>query len=62
MKYLYLFIIFCNILSCGYPDIDNVSDFKDLTLSQEEIYDFCLSTNTTKINIDNCINNYKSKN
>ena len=49
-------------ISCGYPDIDNVPDFKNIKLSDEEISDYCTSINTDKKNIDKCINDYKMNN
>ena len=58
LSLIYLFLL----ISCGYPDIDNVPDFNNITLSDEEILDFCSSINTDRINIDNCIINYKNKN
>ena len=61
-KYFIIFFLFFSIISCGYPDIDNVPDFNDVYLSDEEINDYCSSINTNKINIDNCVNDYKSKN
>ena len=48
------------IISCGYPDIDNVPDFNDAKLSDEELLDYCSISNTDKKDIDKCINNYKS--
>jgi len=60
MRYLLITLIFL-LLSCGYPDIDNVPDFKDLELSEEEILDYCSSINTSKKNIENCIKDYNSK-
>ena len=60
MRYLLILLIFL-LLSCGYPDIDNVPDFKDLELSEEEILDYCSSINTSKKNIENCIKDYNSK-
>ena len=60
MRYLLITLIFL-FLSCGYPDIDNVPDFKDLELSEEEILDYCSSINTSKKNIENCIKDYNSK-
>ncbi len=60
MRYLLISLIFL-LLSCGYPDIDNVPDFKDLELSEEEILDYCSSINTSKKNIENCIKDYNSK-
>ena len=52
-------IIICLILllliSCGYPDIDSVPSFKDLKLSDEELFDLCQLNSTDKSEIDNCI-------
>ena len=52
-------IIFCITLfllfSCGYPDIDSVPSFKDLKLSDEELFDLCQLNSTDKSKIDNCI-------
>ncbi len=62
MKYYFVSFILFFLTSCGYPDIDNVPDFNDVYLSDEEINDYCSSINTNKINIDNCVNDYKSKN
>tara|TARA_B100001248_G_scaffold166605_1_gene126034 strand:+ start:43 stop:228 length:186 start_codon:yes stop_codon:yes gene_type:complete len=60
MRYLLISLIFL-LLSCGYPDIDNVPDFKNLELSEDEILDYCSSINTSKKNIENCIKDYNSK-
>ena len=65
MRYLLITLIFL-LLSCGYPDIDNVPDFKDLELSEEEILDYCSSINTSKkifkllfiLNIRPCSNSF----
>ena len=62
MMYYSVLIILFFLISCGYPDIDNVPDFTDLSLSDEEILDYCSSIYSNKINIDNCINDYKDKN
>ena len=59
-KYLTIFFLFFSILSCGYPDIDDVPDFKDTKLNDEELLEYCSISNTEKIDIDKCINNYKS--
>ena len=52
-------IIICSILlllvSCGYPDIDSVPSFKELKLSDEELFDLCQLNSTDKSEIDNCI-------
>ena len=59
-KYLTIFFLFFSILSCGYPDIDDVPDFKDTKLNNEELLEYCSISNTEKIDIDKCINDYKS--
>ena len=54
MKFLiFLFIIF--IFSCQYPDIDNVPDFNNISLSDEEIMDYCSNLDTDQINLEKCI-------
>tara|TARA_Y100000768_G_C23919039_1_gene653889 strand:+ start:692 stop:880 length:189 start_codon:yes stop_codon:yes gene_type:complete len=62
MKYLFYLIFVFTLISCGYPDIDNVPDYKNVVLSDEEIIDYCSNVYTDKKNIDKCINDYKSKN
>jgi diphthamide synthase subunit DPH2 len=49
--YLTLFLL----VSCGYPDIDSVPSFKDLILSDEELFDLCQLNSTDKSEFDNCI-------
>ena len=61
MKFLFLFFLIKILTSCGYPDIDTVPDFKDVTLTDQEIYDYCASTNDSKINLEKCVNDYKSE-
>ena len=60
IKYFIVFPLFLFIDSCGYPDIDNVPDFKDTKLNDEELLDYCSISNTDKKDIDKCINDYKS--
>ena len=48
IKYFTVFLLFLFIVSCGYPDIDNVPDFKDTKLTEEEILDYCSISNTKK--------------
>ena len=60
IKYFIVFHLFLFIVSCGYPDIDNVPDFKDTKLNDEELLDYCSISNTDKKDIDKCINDYKS--
>ena len=52
-----LIFIFMLLLSCSYPDIDSVPNFKELKLSEEELFDLCeLSSNDMK-ELDTCIEN-----
>ena len=60
IKYFTVFLLSLLIFSCGYPDIDNVPDFKDAKLTDEELLDYCSISNTEKKDIDKCINDYKS--
>ena len=59
-KYFTIFLLLLFIISCGYPDIDNVPDFKDTKLTDEELIDYCTISSTDKKDIDKCINDYKS--
>ena len=56
-----LIFIFMLLLSCSYPDIDSVPNFKDLKLSEEELFDLCELSSSDKNEIDTCIEN-KRKN
>ena len=58
-KFLLLLIFILS--SCGYPDVDNVPDFKDALLTDEEIMDYCKSNESSKKNLNKCINDYKGK-
>ena len=60
IKYFAALLLPFFIFSCGYPDIDNVPDFEDAKLTDEELLDYCSISNTEKKDIDKCINNYKS--
>ena len=60
IKYFTVFLLSFFIVSCGYPDIDNVPDFKDVKLTDEELLDYCSISYTDKKDIDKCINDYKS--
>ena len=55
MKNLYI-IFFLLILSCGYPDIDSVPDFKNIKLTDEELLDLCNIKTSDKYNIELCKN------
>ena len=50
------FSIMLFLVSCGYPDIDSVPSFKELKLSDEELFDLCQLSSSDKSEIDNCIN------
>ena len=52
---LLIFFIFMLLLSCSYPDIDSVPNFKDLKLSKEELFDLCQLSSNDKKDIDTCI-------
>ena len=50
-----IFSILFLLVSCGYPDIDSVPSFKELKLSDEELFDLCQLNSTDKSEIDRCI-------
>ena len=50
-----IFFILLLLISCGYPDIDSVPSFKELKLSDEELFDLCQLSSSDKSQIDNCI-------
>ena len=54
MKVLMIFFLFY-LSSCGYPDIDSVPSFRELNLSDEELFDLCQLSSADKSEIDNCI-------
>ena len=54
MRVIFCFILFL-LVSCGYPDIDSVPSFKNLKLSDEELFDLCQLNSTDKSKSDNCI-------
>ena len=56
MKLLKSFI-FVILVSCSYPDIDSVPNFKDLKLTDEELFDLCELSSNDKNEIDTCIKN-----
>ena len=56
MRIIFFFIIFL-LASCGYPDIDSVPSFKELKLSDEELFDLCELSSNDKNEIDTCIKN-----
>ena len=54
MKIIFYFTLLL-MVSCGYPDIDSVPTFKELKLSDEELFDLCQLNSTDKSEFDNCI-------
>ena len=60
MRIIIFFILF-SLVSCGYPDIDSVPSFKELKLSDEELFDLCQLNSTDKSEIDNCIKEKQNK-
>ena len=52
--------IFVALLSCSYPDIDSVPSFKDLKLTDEELFDLCELSSNDKNEIDTCIKNKRN--
>ena len=59
IKFLTIIYIIFFIVSCGYPDLDDVPDFKDVKLSDEELLEYCSISKTVKKDIEKCINDYK---
>ena len=54
MRIIFYFTLFL-LVSCGYPDIDSVPSFKELKLSEEELFDLCQLNTADKSEFDNCI-------
>ena len=52
---IYFILLFLLLLSCGYPDIDSVPNFKEIELTNEEIIDLCQLSSADKSEIDECI-------
>ena len=53
-----LFLIFLFLLlSCGYPDIDTVPDFKNVNITEKETIDLCEINNSDNEQIANCLKN-----
>ena len=50
IKYFTVFLLPLFIFSCGYPDIDNVPDFKDIKLTDEEWAEYLFMRNNPKGN------------
>ena len=53
-------IFFICLFSCGYPDIDSVPSFEELSLADEELFDLCELSANDKSEIDNCIKEKKN--
>ena len=60
MKIIIFFILIL-LGSCGYPDIDSVPSFKELKLTDEELFDLCQLSSTDKSEINNCIKEKQTK-
>ena len=54
---LLIVFIFMLLLSCNYPDIDSVPNFKDLKLSEQELFDLCELSSNDKKELETCIEN-----
>ena len=61
MRLIFLIILAFLQKSCGYPDIDSVPKFNDLLSTDQEILEYCSNINSSKKNIDICVNDYNSK-
>ena len=57
---LLIVLIFMLFLSCSYPDIDSVPNFKDLKLSEQELFDLCELSSNDKNKLDTCIENKRN--
>ena len=55
-----IFFILSLLVSCGYPDIDSVPSFRDLKLTDEELFDLCELSSNDKNEIDTCIKNKRN--
>ena len=53
-------LIFMLLLSCSYPDIDSVPNFKDLKLSEQELFDLCELSSNDKNELHTCIENKRN--
>ena len=55
----FFMVIFLFTFSCGYPDIDSVPDFKNLTLTKDESNDLCKLLYTDKKKLSECLDKIK---
>ena len=53
-------IILLFIISCSYPDIDTVPNFRSLSISMQESIDLCKISNSDKANIEDCYKDLKN--
>jgi len=60
MNNIFFFILFF-LSSCGYPDIDSVPSFKQVDLSEEELFDLCQLSSTDRSQIDICVKEKQNK-
>ena len=51
-NYIFLILI---LYSCGYPDLDTVPQFDELSITKEESIDLCNLTNTDNKKIEECL-------
>jgi hypothetical protein len=58
---IFLSLSFLFAYSCGYPDIDSVPSFQELTLTEDELFDLCELSSADKSDIHNCIIKKKNK-
>jgi len=56
LKIQFSFIFILILLSCNYPDIDSVPDFKNLNITEEESIDLCKLANTDIKDLSECLN------
>ena len=54
MRIFFCFTLFL-LVACGYPDIDSVPSFKDLKLTDVELFDLCQLSSADKSEIEKCI-------
>ena len=55
-----IIIIYFLVISCSYPDIDSVPDFKSLNVSLQESIDLCKISNSDKENKQDCYKDLKN--
>ena len=60
MKITIIFILFF-LISCSYPDIDSVPNFKEVKLTKEELFDLCQLPSADKSEIQSCAKDMQNK-